>query len=64
MSPDSNGGIVPEGIVPLDQCLAWIERYKSTPWNMLALSTVTDKTHSPMAILGSLAYHAKAASGA
>lgn len=59
MSAASNGGIVPEGVVPLDECLAWIERYQSTSWNMLALSTATDKTHSPMAILGSLAWHAK-----
>jgi len=49
----------PSNPLTLDECLAWCDRYRSTPWNMLALSTASDKQPSPMLVLGSLEHHVR-----
>ncbi|HSV08575.1 MAG TPA: hypothetical protein VLI07_18810 [Candidatus Binatus sp.] len=45
-------------LLPLEDCLAWVERYRSTPWGDLALATAADHQPSPLRVLGSLAQHA------
>lgn len=44
-------------LLSLDELRAWRERYASTPWNMLTLSTVTNKDASPMHVMASLFAH-------
>ncbi len=41
-------------LLSYEECRVWAERYGSTPWNMLALSTVVDKQPSALAVLRSL----------
>lgn len=53
---DSNPRKTP---LTLAECFTWCDRYRSTPWNMLAFSTASDKQPSPMLVLGSLEYHAR-----
>ena len=40
MSGDTDKLALPEGVIPVDEFLAWGERYASTPFNALALATV------------------------
>jgi hypothetical protein len=36
------------------ECFAWAEKYRSTPWNALALACAADHEPSPIRVLGSL----------
>ncbi len=37
-----------------DECLAWMERYASTPWNGLALATAAAHDLSPLKVMSGL----------
>lgn len=41
-------------LLTYDECKAWAEKYASTPWSMLALSTAADKAASPLLVMRSL----------
>lgn len=54
MSSSSN---VEWGPLPLDEIFAWLERYRSTSWNSLALATASAKDHSPILVIGSMEHY-------
>lgn len=41
----------------MEECFAWLDRYRETPWAALALATAVDKQPSPMLVMGSLEWH-------
>jgi hypothetical protein len=47
----------PPQYLTVDECLAWVERYKEVPFVQLPLVTSADNEASPLKVLSSLAYH-------
>lgn len=50
---------LPEGIVSLEECLEWADKYEGKRWNSLALYSTLENDHSPMKVFDSLVWYAR-----
>ena len=50
---------VPEGILPLEECLEWADKYKDSPWSSLTLNASAYGDASPAKVFASLVWYAR-----